>query len=70
MENEMYQVSFTVKFYEGQIVYIHTEPDQQQWMVTGYVKRNKVLFYLLSKGLTTVEFTESEISEHKNVVNY
>jgi len=66
----MYQVSFMVKYHEGQTVYVHTEPDQQPWMVTGYIKRSKVLFYLLSKGLTTMEFTECEISEHKNVVNY
>lgn len=70
MENELYQISFMVKYHEGQIVYVHTEPDQQQWMVTGYVKRNKILFYLLSKGMTTMEFTEVEISDHKNVVNY
>ena len=63
------QTGHVLRFYIGDIVYLKTDPDQYQRIVTGVLLLNqKSLMYRLS-FLDEVTFHfETEISSEKNVI--
>lgn len=56
------------KYRFGQIVYLSTDIDQEQRMVTGLIVRpNSAIIYFLTAGTMETTHYEIEISETKNV---
>lgn len=50
------------------IVYLHTDVDQQKRLVTGYTVRESGIVYLLSCGVNESSHYDFEITEEVNVL--
>ena len=56
------------KFKIEQIVFLKTDPDQSERMVTGYTVRKRSITYLLALGIEETCHFDFEISEEKNIL--
>lgn len=56
-----------VKFLIGETVYLRTDPDQMERLVTGLIIRPGSNLYLLSSGVETSSHYDFEISPERNV---
>lgn len=50
----------------GQIVFLITDPEQEDRMITGYIVRPQQIVYYLSKGTQETVHYEMEIATEKN----
>lgn len=65
MEQTMYDLP-KVKYSFGQIVYLLTDPEQNERIVTGYVIRPDGIRYKLSCSEEETEHFDIEIRDYKN----
>lgn len=56
------------KFTIGQMVYLKTDPEQPQRMVTGFVIRKNIILYELCSGTVDTTHYDFEISVEKDVL--
>ena len=58
-------ITFIIEYEYGDLVYLKTDPEQLQRMITGYTNRNGHITYELSLGIQTSWHVGIEISTEK-----
>lgn len=59
-------VSVEPVFEIGEIVFLITDEDQSERMITGYIVRPGLIIYFVSKGTAETTHYEIEIASQKN----
>ena len=64
----MRKVTWEVEFAIGSTVFVKTDPDQKQRMITGYKIRNTAIIYLVSYISTEDEYADFELTGDEDKV--